>query len=141
MENPYQPPGADVPVPRTTATTLAALGAWAASGYWALLTGLIGLGALVGTVSAMQLILPVVLIGLYAVRGWQLFRGDTRVARNLLLLHVVGGLVSLLEIASGAAVVQVLYGGKLLVHGFGAVTAWLATRQDEGGSRSANPFA
>ena len=76
MTNPYQPPaGADAMVAAERGKfVLAAIGAFLAAGYWALVTALTGLGAMMGTGSPANLVLPVVLIGLYAVRGYQISR-------------------------------------------------------------------
>ena len=78
--------------------------------------------------SATQIILPAVLIGLYAVRGFQIFKGDPAAARRVLWLHGIGGIVALVQMFSGGALLIVLQGFKVAIHGFGAVTAYLAGR-------------
>jgi hypothetical protein len=137
--NPYQapqapgPPGA-YPYPPAgppadrTMFVLAAVGAGLASAYWAGLTLLIGLGAAYGSVSAVQIILPVVLIVLYAVRGVQIFNGDRAAARRILWLHGFGAVSALLQIASGGALFFVLQGIKILIHIFGGITAYLVQK-------------
>lgn len=106
---------------------LAGLGALLASVYWAGMTLLILVGTLAGSTSIVQLILPVILIGLYAVRAVQMLRGDLGAARSILFLHAFGGLMAVMSMAGGGIIV-VLQGIKLLIHIFGGVTAFLATR-------------
>jgi hypothetical protein len=106
---------------------LAGLGAGLASLYWAGMTLLILVGTLAGSTSVVQLILPVVLIGLYAARAFQMLRGDVGAARSIVFLHAFGGLMAVLSMAGGG-IVMVLQGIKLLIHIFGGVTAFLASR-------------
>jgi hypothetical protein len=137
-QNPYDAPRADGPPWQAqgamSATTnrgpfiLAAVGAWLASAYWAALTLLIGLGAAIGTTSPAQIVLPCVLIVLYAVRGLQLFKGDPNAARRILWLHGIGGLAAIVYMASGGGFIVALQGVKLLIHVFGGITAYLALR-------------
>jgi len=108
---------------------LAGVGALLASVYWAGLTLLIGVGVASGSVSSMQVILPIVLIVLYALRGFQLFKGDPTAARRILWLHGVGGVMAVIQIASGSTLLVVLQSIKLLIHIFGGVTALLAQRE------------
>lgn len=131
--NPYEPPGPHddrpgIEPPQRTIFILAAIGAWIAGAYWAALTLLLGLGVAAGSVSATQIILPCVLIGLYAVRGFQIFKGDPAAARRVLWLHGIGGIVALVQMFSGGALLIVLQAFKVAIHGFGAVTAYLAGR-------------
>jgi hypothetical protein len=131
--NPYQPPdaagiGEQAAQPSRTIVTLAAVGAWIASAYWALLTLLIAFAAASGATSFGQVIIPIILIGLYAVRGFQLFKGDPTAARNLLWLHGVGGVMAAIQIAGGGGIVMVLQGIKLVIHVFGGFTALRAQR-------------
>jgi hypothetical protein len=97
--------------------------------YWGLLTLLIGVGVASGGVSATRVVLPIVLIALYAYRGLQIFKGDQRAARSILWLHGIGGVMAVVQMASGSPVLIVLQGGKLLVHIFGGVAALLLTRK------------
>jgi hypothetical protein len=135
-QNPYQPPqpGRDVPVAVAAPVergpfVLAAVGAWLASAYWAALTLLLGVGIAVGSVSGVQVILPCVLIALYAWRGVQLFRGDPAAARRLMWLHGFGGVAALMQIASGGGgFIVVLQGLKIAIHVFGGVTSYMALR-------------
>ena len=121
-------------LPRTTAPLnrtpfiLAGVGAMLASLYWAALTLLIGFAAASGSGSTFRVIVPCILIALYAVRGYQLFKGDPAAARRVLWLHGIGGVMAVIQIASGDAVLQVLNGIKVAIHVFGAVTAYMATR-------------
>jgi hypothetical protein len=124
---PYPPGGAPPNVPRTP-FVLAAVGAFLASGYWAALTLLLGLGAAVGNISLMQTILPVVLVVLYAMRGYQIFKGDPNAAKRILWLHGVGGVVAIMQIAQGHGVFVALQSIKGLIHVFGGVTAYMAQR-------------
>jgi hypothetical protein len=132
VPNPYQPPGPQGPFLAQVSRTpfiLAGAGALLASGYWALITLLVGLGAAFGGISALQVVLPVVLIALYAVRGWQILKGDARAAQRILWLHGIGGAMAAFQIMQGAAGVLVaLTAIKIVIHIFGGVTAWMAWR-------------
>jgi hypothetical protein len=124
--NPYS--GAP-PIINRTPFILAAIGALAASGYWALLTLLILANVTTGgSLSPMQLILPGVLVVLYAVRGVQLFQGDVRAANRILWLHFVGGLFAAFYAATGHGLFAALQALKIAIHIFGGVTAYLAKR-------------
>lgn len=111
---------------------LAAVGAGLASLYWAGLTLLIGLAAAGGATSTYQVLLPCVLIGLYALRGFQLLKGDPNAAKRLLWLHGMGGAMAVLQIANGGAFFVVLQSIKLVIHIFGAITAHFAQRSLQG---------
>jgi hypothetical protein len=129
--NPYTPPGypqATVASPTRTPFLLAAVGAWLAAAYWAALTLLIGVGAVMGSLSGVQIILPVVLVVLYVLRGTQLFKGDPNAARRILWLHGVGGVVAIVQVISGGGLFAILQGIKVAIHVFGGVTAYLAQR-------------
>lgn len=135
--NPYQPPGQQggpgmgytpPPAQNSGIFMLAGIGAGLASAYWAALTLLIGVGVASGSVSGAQIILPCVLIVLYAVRAVQIFRGEAAAARRVLWLHGIGGVMALLQVFSGGAMMIVLQGIKVLIHVFGAITAYLALR-------------
>src|SRR5262245_5748909 len=96
-QNPYQPPGsypaspyaaagyprAVPPSGNRTMFVLAAVGAWLASAYWAALTLLIGLSVALGSGSLTSIFLPCILIGLYAVRGFQIIKGDSQAATRI----------------------------------------------------------
>lgn len=114
--------------PNRTPFLLAAIGSAVASLYWAGLTALIAFGAAFGSVSAAQVILPCVLIGLYAWRAIQIFKGDPDAARRVLWLHGLGGATAILQIATGGTFMLVLQGIKLVIHIFGGVTAYQASR-------------
>lgn len=121
---PYTAP----PINRTP-FILAAVGAIAASGYWALLTILIFGGIAAGSaISPAQVVLPVVLVVLYAVRGFQLFQGDVRAATRILWLHAVGGIFALIYVITGHGLFAALQALKIAIHLFGGVTAYLARR-------------
>ena len=140
--NPYQPPDpygyprplrtAAPATPTRTLFVLAGVGSIFAAVYWALFTLLVAFVMLSksASVSPTQVILPCVLIGLYSVRGYQLFKGDPQAAQRILWLHVVGGGVTLLQIFSGGlgAFTLVFEGIKVAIHVFGAVMAYLARR-------------
>ncbi|MGD0527698.1 MAG: hypothetical protein ABSE49_21375 [Polyangiaceae bacterium] len=136
--NPYPPPAPyqaspyGVPVANRTPFVLAAAGAWLASAYWAVMTGLLGLGAMLGSGSVAQIILPVVLIGLYAMRGFQIFKGDPNAARRILWLHGIGAVAALIQalgsFATGSALVAGLQGMKVVINVFGGITAYYAYR-------------
>lgn len=132
--NPYQAPGDDgrqpgMPAPGDrTMFVLAAVGAWLASAYWGALTLLLVFGATMGTVAPTQVILPLILIGLYAYRGLQLFKGDPAAAKRILWLHGLGAVAALMQMFQGGSIVAVLQVIKIVIHIFGAVTAMLALR-------------
>ncbi len=128
--NPYEPPQAPNGLAATaedrTPFVLAAAGAGLASVYWAVLTLLIGLGVAKGAGPAKSLFFPCILIVLYAVRGYQLYKGDPKAVVRILWLHGVGVVVAILQARSGVLVVfQTI---KVLIHIFGGVTAFLAHR-------------
>ncbi len=132
--NPYEspapggapPPGQDQG--RRTAFVLAAIGAGLASLYWAAHTLLVGVAIAAGGVSGAQLILPCVLIGLYALRAFQIWKGDAAAARGVLWLHGIGGVMALLQMFSGSSFLIVLHGIKVAIHVFGGITALRASR-------------
>ena len=133
MTNPYQPPAAYVVnAPRPAARSafvLAAAAAFLASMYWAGLTLWLGLGAALGSGSVIQLILPLVFVVLYAMRGFQLLKGDVAAARRLIWLHVVGAAMAAIQLRAGAIVI--LLAIKIAINVFGAITAYRATRAHE----------
>ena len=129
-DTPYRRPAVDGHGPdRGSLFVLAGIGSALASLYWGALTLLIFLGVAAGSVSGMQLILPLVLIGLYAVRAFQVFKGDRNAAQRLLWLHGFGGAMALVQIVSGGPTLIVLQGIKIVIHVFGGVTAYLAQRR------------
>ena len=109
---------------------LAAVGAWAASGYWALLTLLTAISAAMGSGSFAGVIVPCYLIVMYAVRGFQIIKGDPGAAQRIILLHVVGAVFTVFYIATGngEALVVGLQSIKVVIHLFGGTTAYLARR-------------
>jgi hypothetical protein len=133
MENPYQPPGFDpwtdvakAPAVDRTPFLLAAVGAGLASAYWAGLTLLIGVSAAARGTSGFQVVLPLVLIVLYAMRGMQVWKGDPSAARRLLWLHGVGGIYAIVQMAAGGPILMALNVIKAAIHVFGGVSAYLA---------------
>lgn len=129
--NPYQAPspgGPQYAASNRLLFVLAGVGAWLASAYWAALTLLLAFGTATGTVSPLQLALPVVLIVLYAMRGLQLFKGDPAAARRILWLHGVGAVMALVQMSHGGTLWIVLQGIKIAIHVFGGLTAYLAVR-------------
>ncbi|MEO7094948.1 MAG: hypothetical protein ABI175_16940 [Polyangiales bacterium] len=131
--NPYQAPDAYLTDGQPGARgrgmfVLAAIGAWLASVYWAGLTALLALGAAAGATSPLQIIMPCVLIVLYAFRGVQLYKGDAAAAQKIVVLHAIGGIMAIIQIAAGNSLVVVLYGIKVAIHVFGGVTAYLTRR-------------
>jgi hypothetical protein len=132
--NPYQAPAA---LPQLDAVAsrnrrpflLAAIGAWLASVYWALLTLLILFGGSSGPVAGVRSILPLFLIGLYAVRGYQLLQGSTAAAQRILWLHGVGAIAAVSQILSAQAPLFIgLQCFKVVIHAFGAGAAFFALR-------------
>jgi hypothetical protein len=136
--NPYEPPrppsanlpysqGSALPTNRTP-FVLAAVGAWCASGYWALMTRFIGLGVVTGASSGFGLFFPVLLIVLYASRGVQIFKGDPAAVRRILRLHGIGVLAALSQAAQSHGIVVALQGLKVLINLGGLGTAFWALR-------------
>jgi hypothetical protein len=111
-----------------TPLVLACIGAWLASAYWVALTLLIVLGVTAGSLAAAQLILPCILIVLYALRGFRMLKGDPAAATSLLWLHAIGGIMAILQLSSPLRSVVVLYSIKIAIHVFGGATAFLAKR-------------
>jgi len=132
-QGPYDPYGAParerIEAPSRTPFILAAVGAFCASGYWALLTLLLGFAAYTGGASGAQVIMPIVLIVLYAYRGVLVLKGDPRSARSLLALHGIGGVLAAVQLAAGAGlIVLFLQGLKVVIHIFGGIAAYSATK-------------
>jgi hypothetical protein len=105
---------------------LAAVGAGLTSLYWAALALLIGVAASTGSGSPIQAILPFILIGLYAYRGYQVFQGMPAAANALLWLHGIGAVVSVMRMMDTDVITMTLYGIKIGLHVFGAATAYWA---------------
>ncbi|HEY2515402.1 MAG TPA: hypothetical protein VGI39_31255 [Polyangiaceae bacterium] len=135
--NPYEPPQPprafpypQVPSPTVNRTpfVLAAVGAWCASAYWALMTLLIGAGVMTGASSGVALFFPVILIGLYAVRGAQIFKGDPAAVRRILWLHGIGALAALSQAARSHGIVAALQGLKVVINLCGLAAAFWAYR-------------
>lgn len=130
MSNPYEPPSAIAARarPRALSVTLAAFAGFAASAYWAALTLLLAFAAANGSISGAQVILPIVLIVLYGLRGWQLWQGDRAAATRLLWLHAIGGLMAIVQMGSGGQLILVMQGVKLAIHVGGVATTLSAQR-------------
>lgn len=134
MNNPYEPPGGGYTPAQTTTFNrrpfvLAAIGAWLAALYWLGMTLLLGAAVASGGLGPAQLILPFVLIGLYAHRGWRLYNADPRMIRSILMLHGLGIFASIMQItAAKNEVVTIMNGVKIAIHVFGMITAFLAKR-------------
>jgi hypothetical protein len=129
--NPFEPPRAPAPTndsPARTYFVLASVGGFLAAGYWALLTALLGLGIAAGTISSTQIVLPAILIVLYIMRGAQILKGDVAATQRILWLHIVGGVVALLQMGSAGSILAVLQTIKIGIHVFGGITAFLARR-------------
>ncbi len=129
-QNPYESPAHGyVTNDRSALYVLAGIGSALASLYWGALTLLIAFGVATGSVSGAQLILPAILIALYAMRAFQIFKGDPNAARRVLWLHGVGGVMAIVQMASGGPIFIVLQGIKVVIHVFGGITAYLAQRR------------
>jgi hypothetical protein len=132
--NPYESPGVgdtltEMTPERRSTFVMAAIGSGLASLYWGALTLLIGLGVATGNVSGAQLILPCVLIGLYGVRAFQIWKGDPTAAKRVLWLHGVGGALAIFNVATGGGgLIMILQGIKVLIHVFGGITAHRASK-------------
>jgi len=106
--------------------TLGAIGGFAAAAYWAGLTALIGVSGL----SPLQMLLPFVLIALYGYRGYQLMKGNVVAAKNLLWLHGLGAVMTIIQITGGIAA-PVLLIVKVAIHVFGFATALLVLQKSK----------
>ena len=128
--NQFEPAPAAPPTGNRFFFMLAAAGAGFAALYWAALTALTAVGVAAGAGNAAQVIVPCVLIALYAYRGFQLLRGDVAAARRLMLLHVVGSIVTVVQIVMGHGdgIMVVLQGIKVAINVFGGIAAFLAVR-------------
>jgi hypothetical protein len=108
---------------------LAAIGAWITAIYWAAVTLIIGLGVALGSGSFMNFIMPCVLIGLYALRGFQIFKGDPRAAQRIIWLHGIGCISALSQVAAATSTfvvgMQVI---KIVINILGGVAAFYAYR-------------
>ena len=137
--NPYNPPAYNqtpaMSGPVRSAFVMAAIGAWAAALYWAAIFALIGLGAVVGTGSMVNMILPLILIVLYALRGFQALKGDARALIRLLWLHGIGGLVAASQVASSSGIASTLQGIKVVIHIVGGVATLFAFRSVRAAAR------
>jgi hypothetical protein len=137
--DPYRPPSAQAvaepaAAPNRRLFVLAAIGAGLASVYWAALTLLLGFGAASGSTSGTQVILPCVLVVLYAVRGFKILSGDRKAARGILWLHGLGALMAVMRLLAGNPITVALQTVKIAIHIFGGVTAYLAQRAPQDGN-------
>ena len=117
--------------PNRTPFILAGIAAILASLYWAGFTLLVLLSISTGKVSPTQVVLPVVLIALYAWRGFQLFQGDPAAARRILWLHGIGGIMALVGAFTQPGIMVVLHGIKVVIHVFGVATAFWAMKTSD----------
>jgi hypothetical protein len=104
--------------------TVAAIAAFAAAAYWALLTFLIGISGQ----SPIQMALPFLLIALYAYRGYQLLQGNVTAAQNLMWLHGIGAAVTVFQVVTEVAA-PVLLIVKLVIHAFGLATSIMVVQK------------
>jgi hypothetical protein len=108
---------------------IAAVGSWLASAYWALLTALTFLTAITGgELSGFRALLPLVLIVLYAVRGFGALRGDPRSLNSLTWLHGIGAVATLINSRDLSGLALGLNAVKIAINLFGAVSAFMAMR-------------
>ncbi len=119
--NPYQPPNPYAGAPPVASSGVAVVNRTP-------LALLRGLFAAAGTGSGAMVIMPIVLIVLYAMRGFQVLQGDPAAARRLLWLHAFGALAALLLAFSTSGFYAGLQSVKVLIGIFGAVTAFRAQR-------------
>ena len=111
-----------------TPMIVAAVASWLASAYWALLTVLTFLASITGEISGIRALLPLVLIVLYAVRGFGAFRGDPRSLTSLTWLHGIGAVATLINSRSLSGLSLGLNAVKIAINLLGAVTAYMAMR-------------
>lgn len=132
MNNPYEPPTPQSqfdPHFDRRPFVIAAIGAWLAAAYWLVMTALLGLGMAAGKIGGSQIILPLVLIAMYAHRGYRLFRADAAMVRSIIVLHVLGMVAAVLQInATKNDVIFTMNAVKIGIHIFGVVGALLAKR-------------
>jgi hypothetical protein len=133
MPNPYEAPSAASsstapPSVNRTPLLLAAISAGLASIYWAVMTLLLALSATFGSTSYAYVVMPCVLIVLYALRASQILKGDVLAARRLLWLHIVGGGFAVLQMTTDVGFMVTLHAIKVGIHVFGAVTVVFAQR-------------
>ena len=129
IPDPYKPPvPADIGEPTFSRRpfVLAAVASGLTSAYWSVLTLLILIGAGSADLSPVQVVLPLILIFLYAQRAMRVFNGDRSAANRLIGLHLIGGLMTVMRLAAGGFIV--LYVIKLVIHIFGALTAYWASK-------------
>ncbi len=123
------PLGSEPPVSKPP-FVLAAIGAALAGAYWAALTFLIGVGVAYGGTPSTQVLIPCLLIGLYAFRAWQLYKGEPAALRRIMFLQGVGAAMAILGmLRNTSSMANVLQGVKLAIHVFGFVAGYLAKRQ------------
>lgn len=145
--NPYEAPrptppgemqGATQGRPSRTPFILAGIGAVVASAYWAAVT--VALWTASASRFGFHVVIPCVLMGLCAVRGFQVLKGDFAAAKKLLWIHCLAGalVLTLFEVVSGGTLFIVLQGvrfdlnGKVVggaIHVFGALTAYVVARR------------
>jgi hypothetical protein len=128
---PYRPPqdfSHLTPTKRTPAVVATAVSAGLASVYWLLVALLLGFAAKSGATSPLQVILPFVLVALYGYRGLQAWKGDGAAIRNLLFLHVIGGLMAVYQVMNSAGFAATLNIVKVAIHVLGLVSTGLALR-------------
>ncbi len=132
MDTSQFPSTSDSPAPSSPEArrpfVLAAIGSGLAALYWMGLTAIIALAVATGPLKATDLILPFILIALYAWRGSQILKGDPDAARRVLWLHGIGAVTAVIQIATGGMLMFVLQGVKLVIHIFGGVTAYQASK-------------
>jgi hypothetical protein len=106
------------------------VGAALASAYWGGLTALLAGGAIHGyAVDSTQLVFPILLTVLYAVRGFKVYNGDHASARSLTWLHAIGALVAFWQIGvTHDATIVALYGAKVAIHLVGGIPAFLLNK-------------
>ena len=95
-----------------------------------MLVALLAAGKLYGgAIESYQLVMPIVLVALYAMRAYRVYTGDLRSARNLAWLHALGAIVAVVNIVQfNTPIITVLYGIKVVVHVVGGVPAFLLSR-------------
>lgn len=81
-----------------------------------------------GGASGLRALLPLVLVGLYVVRGAQVYRGDPATPTRLIWLHGVGAVFAVFQMSNGPTTFVTFQGIKVAINLFGALTAYLALR-------------
>ena len=92
------------------------------------LASLFGFRVASGAATVPSILMSSVLIVLFTLRGFQLWRGDRSAAKKILFLHAAD-VIGLAQIFLGGSVlVTILVSIKVALHVFGAIAAYLSMK-------------